>query len=41
MPEVNGETEQECECPKCGHKYWDTFQVTLEFEMSDYAPDYY
>lgn len=40
MPEVSREIEIECECPKCGHKFKASQEVTLEFDMSDYAPDY-
>ena len=40
MVEIEGENELECECPKCGHKYWDTFTVSIEVDMSDFAPDY-
>ena len=38
MPEVTGEVDVKCTCPKCGEKYDDTFEVTLEFDWGDYAP---
>ncbi len=41
MPEVNGEQEEVVTCQKCGHAWTIIFPVVLEFEMGDYAPDYY
>ncbi len=41
MPEVSGIQEEEVTCPNCGHIYTWVFSVVLEFEMGDYAPDYY
>uniref|UniRef100_A0A6M3J9R2 Uncharacterized protein n=1 Tax=viral metagenome TaxID=1070528 RepID=A0A6M3J9R2_9ZZZZ len=37
--EVTGEVEIECECPKCGHKFTKTEEVTVfgDVDMSDYA----
>lgn len=34
---VDGETEIECECPKCGHKYTEIahVEITGEVEPSD------
>lgn len=40
IPEVEGEVEIECTCPKCGHKWIEIEYVTLEFDFGDYAPDY-
>ena len=47
MPEASGEAtleeEQEFTCPCCGKKFRKTVsitsEVTVEFDMSDYAPD--
>jgi len=40
MPEAEGENDIEVTCPICGHTWTETFHVIIEFEMSDYAPDY-
>jgi len=44
MPTASGEVEvtMTCKCPQCGHEFEETqnCEVEIEFELSDYAPDY-
>ena len=40
MPEISGEVNVNCVCPKCGHKFMTVNEVTLDFDVGDYAPDH-
>lgn len=41
MPEATGTTSVECECPNCGCVFTEEdVEVTVEFDMGDYAPDH-
>jgi len=37
--EVEGECEEEIECPYCKKKFIWTFTYVNEIDLSDYAPD--